>query len=96
MDVNRRNLMKGILASGTLATLGIPGFATAGLSQAKGPATDTIKARTCALLLGNTRVDDAFAKGASAAHLACSATFEDTLAEILALEVVKLKKRAAG
>jgi hypothetical protein len=36
-------------------------------------------------------LDDAFARGASAAHWACSAALEDAFAGLLALEVVKLK-----
>ncbi len=87
MDVKRRNLMKGILAGGTLATFGIPRFTTAGITSAPGSG----KARSCALLLGNTRVDDAFAKGVSAAYSACSIGDANVSTELAPLEVVKLK-----
>jgi hypothetical protein len=55
MDVNRRNLMKGVLTGGTLLALGIPpgAFANAALGRAE----------RIGLLLGNTRVDAAFAAG---------------------------------
>jgi hypothetical protein len=91
MDVNRRNLMKGILAGGTLATLGIPRFTTA--TPGIAPAPDFVKARTCALLLGNTSVDDAFANGVSAAYSVYSAGLGNVSAQptTLALDVVKLK-----
>jgi hypothetical protein len=91
MDVNRRNLMKGILGGGTLATFGIPNLTTAGMAKAMGPASDTMKTRTCALLLGSTPADDAFARGASIAHSTCSMRHENTPLEIATLEVIKLK-----
>src|SRR5687768_13211964 len=87
MDVNRRNLMKGILAGGTLATFGIPRLTTAGMD----PGSDTVKTRTCTLLLGNTPVDDAFANGVSAAYSVSSAAVSSTSAPPATLEVVKLK-----
>ena len=87
MDVNRRNLMKGILAGGTLATFGIPRLTTAGM----GPGSDTVKTRACTLLLGNTPVDDAFANGVSAAYSVSSAAVSNTSAQPATLEVVKLK-----
>lgn len=87
MNVNRRNLMKGILAGGTLATLGIPRYATSGITQPN----HTAKVKACSLLLGGTRVDETFARGASVAHSACSMGLEDVFAEFSALQVVKLK-----
>lgn len=87
MDANRRNLMKGILAGGTLATLGMPRFTAAGIM----PTRDRIKTRNCTLLLGNTRVDDAFAKGVSAAHSIRPTSPGAASAQPAALEVVKLK-----
>jgi hypothetical protein len=55
MDVNRRNLMKGVLTGGTLLALGIPpgAFASAPVGRAE----------RFGLLLGNTGVDAAFAAG---------------------------------
>jgi hypothetical protein len=59
MDVDRRSLMKGLLAGGTLLTLGVPSWAF----------TDTPARRPkqCVLLLGGTSADDEFAKGTRAA-----------------------------
>lgn len=87
MDVNRRNLMKGMLTGGTLLALGIPGVPTAATASA---GSSVGKSRGCALLLGNTAVDDAFAKGASSAHAACSA-HSAHLAGLSQLQLVKLK-----
>ena len=55
MDVNRRNLMKGVLTGGTLLALGVPpgAFASAPAGRAE----------RFGLLLGNTSVDVAFAAG---------------------------------
>lgn len=65
MDHDRRNLMKGALAGGTLLALGLPEVARAALvGRISG------KCRDCILLLCNTRVDTSFAQGASAAHAA--------------------------
>lgn len=60
MDVYRRNIMKGALTGGTLLAMGIPpgAFASA-------PAK---KAGSFGLLLGNTRVDSAFAAGFRTAY----------------------------
>jgi len=55
MDVNRRNLMKGVLTSGTLLALGIPPGAFASAPAGR--------AGRFGLLLGNTPVDAEFAAG---------------------------------
>ncbi|SOD41747.1 hypothetical protein [Nitrosovibrio sp. Nv4] len=86
MDVNRRNLMKGVLTSGTLLALGIPPGVYANNATAGG-------AGRLGLLLGNTRVDAAFAAGirtAYAAHVK-HAVKEGGAAGHGAPEVVKLK-----
>lgn len=58
MDVDRRNLMKGMLASGALLALGVPSWAFAGpLARRPG---------RCVLLLGGTDADAGFANGARA------------------------------
>jgi hypothetical protein len=61
MEVDRRSLMKGLLAGGALLALGTPPpwvFAT----------TPTRKPDQCLLLLGGTQADDGFAKGVRAAY----------------------------
>lgn len=90
MDVNRRNLMKGVLAGSTLLALGIPpgAFASA-------PAR---RAGRFGLLLGNTPVDAEFAAGIRTAY-AANARYADmesgaTGAGVTGLDapqVVKLK-----
>lgn len=61
MNIDRRSLMKGLLAGGALLTLGVPPWTFA--DQA------TRKPRQCLLLLGDSEVDDAlrgvFARPAS-------------------------------
>ncbi|MDL1890724.1 hypothetical protein FBQ96_14325, partial [Nitrospirales bacterium NOB] len=59
MNIDRRSLMKGLLAGGALLTLGVPPWTFA--DQA------TRKPRQCLLLLGDSEVDDAFAGGVRAA-----------------------------
>lgn len=59
MDVDRRSLMKGILASGALLALGWPSWTFAD-QPARRPGR-------CLLVLGNTGADEAFAGGAGAA-----------------------------
>lgn len=60
MDVNRRNLMKGVLTGGTLLALGIPPGAFASAPAGR--------AGRFGLLLGNTPVDAAFAAGIHTAY----------------------------
>lgn len=63
MDETRRNLIKGMLSGGTLLAFGIPG-----ISQAVSTSRfSTGSAQNCQLLLGNTPIGDAFARGAVAA-----------------------------
>ena len=66
MDIGRRSFMKGLLAGGALLALGTPPWAFADQ-----PAR---KAKQCLLFLGDSAVDDAFAKGVSAAsvEMGCS------------------------
>ena len=59
MEIDRRTLMKGMLAGGTALALGVPPWTFAG-SPAR-------RAGHCVLLLGDTGVDDAFSNGARAA-----------------------------
>jgi hypothetical protein len=59
MDVDRRTLMKGMLASGALLALGVPSWAFADQS-ARRP-------KQCMLVLGGTSADEAFAYGTQAA-----------------------------
>lgn len=59
MDVDRRNLMKGMVAGGALLAFGAPRWGLAD-SPGCGPGR-------CALLLGHADVDDAFETGARAA-----------------------------
>ena len=59
MEIDRRSLMKGMLASGALLALGIPPWTFAG-SPARRP-------NHCVLLLGGTSVDEMFENGARAA-----------------------------
>ncbi len=63
MDETRRNLIKGMLTGGTLLAFGIPTVSQAmSISQTLSDST-----RNCQLLLGNTPIDEAFARGAQAA-----------------------------
>jgi hypothetical protein len=62
MDVNRRNLMKGVVTGGTLLALGIPPGALASGSGGR--------PGRFGLLLGNTPVDAAFAAGIRTAYSA--------------------------
>ena len=59
MEIDRRSLMKGLLASGALLALGTPLWTFAG-SPARKP-------KHCVLLLGGTSADDVFERGARAA-----------------------------
>lgn len=59
MEIDRRSLMKGMLASGALLALGTPPWAIAG-SSVRRP-------NRCVLLLGGTSADDVFEGGARAA-----------------------------
>jgi hypothetical protein len=59
MSIDRRSLMKGMLAGGALLALGTPPWAFAG-SPVRRP-------KHCALLLGGTDADDVFERGARAA-----------------------------
>jgi len=63
MDETRRSFIKGMLTGGTLLVFGIP-TATEALSTSQTPSGNM---RNCHLLLGNTPIDEAFAKGAQAA-----------------------------
>lgn len=63
MDETRRSLIKGMLTGGTLLAFGIPTVTQAvPISQTLSGST-----RNCQLLLGNTPIDEAFARGAQAA-----------------------------
>ncbi|MXS77922.1 hypothetical protein ABF87_08085 [Nitrosomonas sp. JL21] len=63
MDETRRSLIKGVLTGGTLLALGIPVISqAASVNQAL---VDNV--RNCHLLLGNTPIDEEFARGAQAA-----------------------------
>ncbi|SDZ01187.1 hypothetical protein [Nitrosomonas sp. Nm33] len=64
MDETRRSLIKGMLTGGTLLAFGIPRIAEAV------PISQTLAGsmRNCRLLLGNTPIDEAFAKGAQTAY----------------------------
>ncbi|MGH7229626.1 MAG: twin-arginine translocation signal domain-containing protein [Nitrospiraceae bacterium] len=62
MEVDRRSLMKGLLAGGALLALGTPPWAFA--------AEPGRKAKQILLFLGSTSADDAVAKGVSAAGTA--------------------------
>ncbi len=59
MDIDRRSLMKGLLAGGALLALGTPSW-----TFAERP---TGNAERCLLFLGDSAVDDAFANGVRAA-----------------------------
>lgn len=59
MDIDRRTLMKGMLAGGALLALGTPPWAFAD-SPVRRP-------KQCVLLLGGTGADDSFASGSRAA-----------------------------
>src|SRR5690606_27205734 len=63
MDETRRSLIKGMLTGGTLLAFGIPSIIQAtSISQTPSGSTQNYQ-----LLLGNTPIDEAFAKGAQAA-----------------------------
>ncbi len=66
MDVDRRSLMKGLLASGALLALGAPSWTFAD-QPARRPSR-------CMLVLGDTGADEAFASGAGTA--CASLTYE--------------------
>ncbi len=68
MEIDRRNLMKGLLAGGALLALGTPSWAFAD-EPAK-------KAKRCLLFLGGANVDGRFANGVRAA---CAETGYDGL-----------------
>lgn len=59
MEIDRRSMMKGILASGALLALGVPSWAFA--------APPVRRPGRCVLLLGGTDADARFANGAQAA-----------------------------
>lgn len=63
MDETRRSFIKGMLTGGTLLVFGIP-TVTQALSTSQ---TSSGNMRDCHLLLGNTPIDEAFARGAQAA-----------------------------
>ena len=66
MDKTRRNLIKGMLTSGTLLALGVPGMAPAIIVNPS--ASGSISPSR--LLLGNTPISEVFIKGANAAWAA--------------------------
>ena len=98
MDETRRNLIKGMLSGGTLLALGIPGIAQA-VSNSQSHSGST---RNCQLLLGNTPIGEAFARGAVAACTTYTNDRQDTLPtvqladELLAspLKVAELLKQS--
>ena len=59
MEIDRRSLMKGMLASGALLALGVPSWTFAG-QPARRP-------KHCMLVLSGTGADEAFARGTQAA-----------------------------
>lgn len=59
MEIDRRSLMKGMLASGALLTLGLPSWVFANQSQQR--------PRQCTLILSGTSSDEAFARGGQSA-----------------------------
>lgn len=59
MEVDRRSLMKGMLASGALLALGLPSWAFASQSPRR--------PRQCTLIVTGTSADEAFARGAQSA-----------------------------
>ena len=65
MDIDRRTLMKGMLASGALLALGVPSWAFAD-HPARRP-------KHCMLVLSGTGADEAFARGTQAACAAMTA-----------------------
>ena len=98
MDVNRRNLMKGVLTGSTLLSLGIPPAAVAGAA----PGTGT--SGRVRLLLGSNISDAEFAAGARTAFAANArhtpaypgvAAVNNAKTGYGALEVVKLKSAHA-
>ena len=68
MDVDRRTLMKGMLASGALLALGVPSWALGDQSARR--------SKHCLLVLSGTGADEAFARGTQAA---CAAMTYDGL-----------------
>ncbi|PSJ16978.1 hypothetical protein [Nitrosomonas supralitoralis] len=75
MNETRRSLIKGMLTGGTLLAFGIPTVTQAvSLSQTFSGST-----RNCQLLLGNTPLDEAFAKGAQTACTHYSSYRQGTL-----------------
>ncbi|MDC8445756.1 MAG: hypothetical protein LV471_07500 [Nitrosomonas sp.] len=65
MDETRRSLIKGMLTGGTLLAFGVPAVTQAtSISQTLFNST-----QNCQLLLGNTPIDEAFAKGTQAAFV---------------------------
>ncbi len=68
MDIDRRNLMKGLLAGGALLALGTPSWTFADEPPRK--------AKRCLLFLGDNNADDRFANGVRAA---CAETGYDGL-----------------
>lgn len=64
MDETRRNLIKGMLTGGTLLAFGIPTVTQATSNSQTLPGSS----QQCQLLLGNTPIDEAFARGAQAAY----------------------------
>ncbi|RPH81071.1 MAG: hypothetical protein EHM80_03490 [Nitrospiraceae bacterium] len=71
MEIDRRSLMKGVLASGALLALGTPPWTFAG-SLARRP-------NYCVLLLGGTSADEVFESGARAA---CASMSNDGLRSV--------------
>ncbi len=75
MDETRRHLIKGMLTGGTLLAFGIPRITQAvAINQSLFGST-----RNCQLLLGNTPIDEAFAKGAETACTSYSSFRQGTL-----------------
>lgn len=75
MDETRRHLIKGMLTGGTLLAFGIPRITQAvPINQSLFGST-----RNCQLLMGNTPIDEAFAKGAQTACVIYSSYRQGTL-----------------
>lgn len=93
MDVDRRSLMKGMLAGGALLALGTPPWLFAD--------SPVRKPKQCLLLLGGTGADELFALGA---HVACAGIAYDGLRTVTLRggllagtdEMVKLLKQTRG
>ncbi|MGH8762894.1 MAG: hypothetical protein ACREUR_06630 [Nitrosospira sp.] len=86
MDVNRRNLMKGVLTGGTLLALGIPGISSGAFAG-----TPARTAGRFGLLLGNTRVDAEFAAGVRTAYTTWAGVEASAGGGWGAQQVIKLK-----